>query len=161
MSLLRCLAFFQALYRSRVTQSTTISQAATYNNTHPISPVILSPSPLRHYTIHCISGEPVTCYLHKKEWILHHYPENPFRPVILYTILPLFFHNCTYCSRKTANVWLPISNAKAKDQAVTCNQPHSYANMLLWAMCCTGFLGFLRCAVFLTPGDAPFDLQVQ
>ena len=37
--------------------------------------------------------------------------------------------------------------------------PHSYENVLHWAVCCTGF-GF-GCAEFLTPDDAPLDPQVH
>ena len=45
-------------------------------------------------------------------------------------------------------------------QALSVNS-HSYENVLLWAACCTGFFGFLRCAEFLTPDDTPFDPQVH
>ena len=68
----------------------------------------------------------------------------------------------TNATRKAAHVRLPITITLMQriKQSLAVN-PHSYENVLLWAACCTGFFGFLRCAEFLTPDDAPFDPQVH
>ena len=68
----------------------------------------------------------------------------------------------TNASRRSPHVRLPITVTLMRriKQALSVN-PHSYENVLLWAACCTGFFGFLRCAEFLTPDDTPFDPQVH
>ena len=42
-------------------------------------------------------------------------------------------------------------------KAVLAGQPFSYNNVLLWAACCTGFFGFLRCGEFLVRDGVQFS----
>ena len=35
--------------------------------------------------------------------------------------------------------------------------PGDYLNVVIWAACCIGFFGFLRCSEFLVPDDSQFD----
>ena len=47
-------------------------------------------------------------------------------------------------------IWLPITASLMRHiKVVFAGQPFSYNNVLLWAACCTGFFGFLRCGEFL------------
>ena len=43
-----------------------------------------------------------------------------------------------------------------KIKAVLAAHPDSYLHTLLWAACCTGFYGFLRCREFLIPDQESF-----
>ena len=59
-------------------------------------------------------------------------------------------------------VQLPITTAmllRIKD-ALT-SDPLCFKNQLLWAACCTGFFGFLRCSEFMTPDVGPVEPQVH
>ena len=40
-------------------------------------------------------------------------------------------------------------------------KPHQWENLMVWAACCTGFLGFLRCAEFVTLDNTHFDPKVH
>ena len=62
----------------------------------------------------------------------------------------------------TPRVRLPITTAmllRIKDALAS--DPHCFENRLLWAACCTGFFGFLRCSEFMTPDAGPVDPQVH
>ena len=37
------------------------------------------------------------------------------------------------------------------------NSPKAFDNVLIWAACCVGFFGFLRCGEFLVPDGASYD----
>ena len=39
--------------------------------------------------------------------------------------------------------------------------PETYDCTMLWAACCTGFFGFLRCTEFLLPDEGSFDLSLH
>ena len=39
------------------------------------------------------------------------------------------------------------------------NQPHSYANILIWAACCLAFFGFLRISKFTIPSNTSYDKE--
>ena len=53
---------------------------------------------------------------------------------------------------------LPITaSLMRRIKAALAGQPSSYNNVLLWAACCTGFFGFLRCGEFLVPDGVQFN----
>ena len=55
-------------------------------------------------------------------------------------------------------VRLPITaSLMIKIKASLAALPETYDCTMLWAACCTGFFGFLRCAEFLLPDEGPFD----
>ena len=55
-------------------------------------------------------------------------------------------------------VRLPITaSLMRRIKTVLAGQPFSYNNVLLWAACCTGFFGFLRCGEFLVPDGVQFS----
>lgn len=53
---------------------------------------------------------------------------------------------------------LPITiSLMDRIKAHLAQNPLSFNNRMIWAACCTGFFGFLRCAEFLLPDNATFD----
>ena len=40
-------------------------------------------------------------------------------------------------------------------------RPHNYSNILMWAVCCTAFFGFLRCSEFTVPQEHEYDPTVH
>ena len=53
---------------------------------------------------------------------------------------------------------LPITiSLMRRIKAYLAQSPLSFNNRMIWAACCTGFFGFLRCAEFLVPDNASFD----
>lgn len=59
-------------------------------------------------------------------------------------------------------VRLPITRSimvRIKEQLAV--DSSSYRNNLVWAACCMGFFGFLRCAEFLLPDGVQFDASVH
>ena len=40
-------------------------------------------------------------------------------------------------------------------------RPHDYSNILIWAVCCTAFFGFLRCSEFTVPQEHEYDPTVH
>ena len=62
----------------------------------------------------------------------------------------------------SSRVRLPITTTLMRRLKGTLAQDaESYRNILLWAACCTGFFGFLRCAEFLLPDGAQFDASAH
>ena len=60
--------------------------------------------------------------------------------------------------RNHSLVRLPITASlmlKIKTSLAALQETHD--STMLWAACCTGFFGFLRCAEFLLPDEGPFD----
>jgi len=39
--------------------------------------------------------------------------------------------------------------------------PHNYQHILIWAVCCTAFFGFLRCSEFTVPTEQDYDPNVH
>ena len=61
-------------------------------------------------------------------------------------------------AKKPTQVRLPITvTIMEKIKHSLASEPLCVENRMVWAACCTGFFGFLRCAEFLTPDDAIFD----
>ena len=54
----------------------------------------------------------------------------------------------------TVTVLRRIKTALARD-------PLSYRSVMVWAACCTGFFGFLRCSEFLVPDGTKFDPNIH
>ena len=57
---------------------------------------------------------------------------------------------------------LPITTAMMNHiRAGLASDPHSFQNRVLWAACCVGVFGFLRCSEFVAPDSGPFNPQVH
>ena len=53
---------------------------------------------------------------------------------------------------------LPITaSLMRRIKSILGQQSHTYFHRLLWAACCTGYFGFLRCSEFLVPDGTLFD----
>ena len=65
-------------------------------------------------------------------------------------------------SRLPARVRLPITiqiMQQIKENLL--KRPHDYNNILMWAICCTAFFGFLRCSEFTVPKETDYDPNVH
>ena len=57
---------------------------------------------------------------------------------------------------------LPITQSiMNRIKSILAQEPQAYANLMLWAACCVGFFGFLRCSEFLIPDGTTFDPEVH
>ena len=64
--------------------------------------------------------------------------------------------------RLPARVRLPITiqiMQQIKEHLL--KRPHDYNNILMWAICCTAFFGFLRCSEFTVPKETDYDPNVH
>ena len=77
---------------------------------------------------------------------------TPFMKVLLRGIKRL---QAEYGQRLTR---LPIAvTVMHRIKTALARNPQSYHSVLVWAACCTGFFGFLRCSEFLVPDGTKFD----
>ena len=57
---------------------------------------------------------------------------------------------------------LPVTTSIMRQikEVLLCH-PHQYHNILMWAVCCTAFFGFLRCSEFTIPTQQSYDPEVH
>ena len=68
----------------------------------------------------------------------------------------------TLANRSEPRIRLPITATLMRHiKRSLAEQAQSFQGKLLWAACCTGFFGFLRCGEFLVPDSTPFDPNIH
>ena len=68
----------------------------------------------------------------------------------------------TLANQSDPRVRLPITATLMRHiKRSLAEQAQSFQGKLLWAACCTGFFGFLRCGEFLVPDSTPFDPNIH
>ena len=56
---------------------------------------------------------------------------------------------------------LPVTTSIMRQiKEVLLGHPHQYHNILMWAVCCTAFFGFLHCSEFTIPTQHSYDPEV-
>ena len=61
-----------------------------------------------------------------------------------------------------ARVRLPITSSLMRCiKAQLTKSPSSHMSRLIWAACCTGYFGFLRCGEFLVPDGTQYDASIH
>ena len=59
---------------------------------------------------------------------------------------------------KPTQLRLPVTiDIMLKIKAVLSRNPHKYHNIMMWAVCCIAFFGFLRCSEFTVPNHDSYD----
>ena len=95
--------------------------------------------------------------------------QDPGKPFMHGSLTPLPYINVIIKGIKQINsakeptrVRLPITTSlmeRIKSSLAT--KPHQWVIQMVWAACCTGCFGFLRCAEFLTPDNTSFNPKVH
>ena len=64
--------------------------------------------------------------------------------------------------QSSARVRLPITSSLMRIiKAQLAKSSSSYISLLIWAACCTGYFGFLRCGEFLVPDGTQYDASIH
>ena len=77
---------------------------------------------------------------------------SPHMKILLRGIRRVHAQQCS-----SPRIRLPITaSIMRRIKTQLAGDPSAYVNRLIWAACCTGFFGFLRCGEFLVPDGTPF-----
>ena len=79
---------------------------------------------------------------------------SPYMDMLIRGIKP--HHSQTSSGPQMIRLPITPSIMRRIKQALS-TQSKKYHNLLIWAACCTGFFGFLRCGEFLVPDGTEFN----
>ena len=111
--------------------------------------------PWEYKGVHCLQSNhtclPSVIIIYSLILVLHSHPSTPHSCPFCYGVL-----RGLNCIVKILLSGCPLQSQMTKMKAMLAANPDSYLHVILWAVCCMGFFGFLRCGEFLISDQESF-----